>query len=257
MTKKFKKIISVVCVFAWAVCSIGNVCFAKQKSDKFTYTVESKFNDVKTSDWFFEAVSKCEDLGIVSGYGNGKFGPNDPVTMEQVCLMSLRCLVAWYPADSRGIVIYHGMGEDEGLNLDNAVLTAKFDELVPGAVSGEENPRMKYGTDFKKPAYREEALSCLYRTYKKGEYKEWIDKMNIMRGTENKYVDNPNIPDYQDISDVFKNDISEAYKIGIAQGYDETGAFKPQNEITRAEFCQMLFNSGIVEAIHGHKNGLL
>lgn len=257
MTKTFKKFISVVCISVLVVCSIGNVCLAEQTSDKFTYTVDSKFNDVKTSDWFFEAVSKCEDLGIVSGYGDGKFGLNDPVTMEQVCLMSLRCLVAWYPADSKGIVIYHGMGDDTELNLFNAVLTATFDELVPSSVSTEENPRMQYGTDFEKPAYREEALSCLYRTYKKGGYKEWIDKMNIIRETENKYIDNPNISDYQDISDIFKNDISEAFKIGIAQGYDETGAFKPKNEITRAEFCQMLFNSGIVEAIHGHKNGLL
>lgn len=254
MTKKLKKIISVVCVSVLAVCSIGNVCFAEQTSDKFAYTVDSKFDDVKTSDWFYEAVSKCEDLGIVGGYGNGNFGPNDPVTMEQVCLMSLRCLVAWNPADSRGIVIYHGMGDSAELNLSNAVLTAMFDELVP-SLARKENPRFQYGTDFEKPAYREEALSCLYRTYKQGEYKEWIDKMNIMRGRENKYLDNPNIPDYQDISDIFKNDISEAYKTGIAQGYDETGAFKPKNEITRAEFCQMLFNSGIIEAIHGHKNG--
>ena len=168
---KFKKVAIVICASVLSVCTIGNVCFAEQTSDKFTYTVDSKFNDVKTSDWFYEAVSKCEDLGIVGGYGDGNFGPNDPVTMEQVCLMSLRCLVAWYPADNRGIVIYHGMGDDTELNLFNAVLTAQFQDIVPLSTRAE-GLRIKEGKDYKQNAYREEALSCLYKTYQKGNYEQ-------------------------------------------------------------------------------------
>lgn len=257
MTKKFKKFISVVCISVLAVCSIGNVCFAEQESDKFTYTVDSKFNDVKTSDWFYDAVAKCEDLGIIQGYGDGKFGPNDNITMQQVCLMSLRCISIWRWPDTNPD--YRWL--QDGFKNDPFIaptLNARFEEIIPSVTDVKNNSlRFLYGTDFKQNAYREEALSCLYKTYQKENYKEWIDKMDAIRGIESKIIENPNIPDESDITDFYKNDIIEAYKIGLAQGYDSTGAFKPKNEITRAEFCQIIFNSGIVEMIHAKKNGLL
>ena len=54
---------------------------------KFTINEHSKFSDVKQSDWFFKAVQWCSNRAIVSGYGNGKFGPNDKITRSQVIAM--------------------------------------------------------------------------------------------------------------------------------------------------------------------------
>ncbi|MBR4232797.1 MAG: S-layer homology domain-containing protein [Oscillospiraceae bacterium] len=48
------------------------------------------FDDVKESDWYGAAVSWAESNGIVTGYGNGKFGPNDYITREQLATMFWR-----------------------------------------------------------------------------------------------------------------------------------------------------------------------
>lgn len=45
-----------------------------------------KFVDVKNEDWFGRAVAWGAQNGVVAGYGDGRFGPNDDVTIEQVAV---------------------------------------------------------------------------------------------------------------------------------------------------------------------------
>ena len=45
------------------------------------------YSDVAGGDWYAQAVAWAASEGIVSGYGNGAFGPNDPVTREQLAVM--------------------------------------------------------------------------------------------------------------------------------------------------------------------------
>lgn len=45
------------------------------------------FNDVQPGKYYAGAVKWATDNGIVSGYGNGNFGPNDAITREQICVM--------------------------------------------------------------------------------------------------------------------------------------------------------------------------
>lgn len=47
----------------------------------------SVFTDVPADHWANRYVVKAAELGLVSGYGNGKFGPSDKVTYEQVATM--------------------------------------------------------------------------------------------------------------------------------------------------------------------------
>ena len=44
----------------------------------------SEFKDVPSGEWYCDAVIWGEKNGIVKGYGDGTFGPNDPVTREQL-----------------------------------------------------------------------------------------------------------------------------------------------------------------------------
>ncbi len=48
------------------------------------------FSDIDSGDWYAEAVTWAAENGIVSGYGNGAFGPNDPITREQLAVMLWR-----------------------------------------------------------------------------------------------------------------------------------------------------------------------
>lgn len=52
----------------------------------------SKFKDVPASHWGNAYVAKAASLGILSGYGNGKFGPDDTVTYEQALTMVVNAL---------------------------------------------------------------------------------------------------------------------------------------------------------------------
>lgn len=48
------------------------------------------FDDVAGHSWYAEAVRWAASEGIVSGYGNGKFGPDDVITREQMAAMLYR-----------------------------------------------------------------------------------------------------------------------------------------------------------------------
>jgi len=51
---------------------------------------EMQFPDVKSGEWYSEAILWANQNGIVFGYGNGTFGWNDPVTREQAVTILFR-----------------------------------------------------------------------------------------------------------------------------------------------------------------------
>lgn len=250
MTKRnYFKLFKVVSIVACLALIFSQSAFAANKN--FDYKVDSKFTDVNEKDWFYEAVSKCEDMGLIQGYGDGTFGPNDPITMQQVCVICERCIILHSSEDGtidQSILAANDFNSD----FTQPIVNAEYWELVPEShFSGEIGSRFEVFKDYAQNAYREEALSCFYRSYNSNNFDNYIDGYYRRTGkTRPTYNQNPMIPDYNDIRDVFKSDIYEAYKLGFASGYDSSGNFKPQNEITRAEFCQMIFNSGIVEMEH-------
>ena len=52
--------------------------------------VQNEFADVDSDAWYTDAVSWASAEGIISGYGNGLFGINDPVTREQIAAILWR-----------------------------------------------------------------------------------------------------------------------------------------------------------------------
>lgn len=52
--------------------------------------IKATFADVPTSHWANSFINEAVNLGIVNGYGNGKFGPSDTVTYIQAVAMVLR-----------------------------------------------------------------------------------------------------------------------------------------------------------------------
>lgn len=60
-----------------------------------TATGSVSFGDVESGAWYADAVTWAAGNGIVSGYGNGSFGPGDNITREQMAVMLYRyCLFA-------------------------------------------------------------------------------------------------------------------------------------------------------------------
>lgn len=50
------------------------------------------FTDVPVGHWANACVGKAAELGIINGYGDGKFGPSDHVTYEQAVTMVIRAI---------------------------------------------------------------------------------------------------------------------------------------------------------------------
>ena len=50
----------------------------------------SSFTDVVAGAYYADAVAWANANGIVMGYGNGKYGPDDPVTREQLAAILYR-----------------------------------------------------------------------------------------------------------------------------------------------------------------------
>jgi len=44
------------------------------------YTYKTLFSDVKPGNWYTGYVNLAYSQNLLAGYGNGKFGPDDPVT---------------------------------------------------------------------------------------------------------------------------------------------------------------------------------
>ena len=57
------------------------------------------FSDVAEGAWYAEAVRWAASEGVVGGYGDGRFGPNDPITREQLATILFRHLVGGGAAD--------------------------------------------------------------------------------------------------------------------------------------------------------------
>ena len=53
------------------------------------------FSDVPSGAYYTDAVAWASANSIVTGYGNGRFGPDDPVTREQTAAILYR-YAAWY-----------------------------------------------------------------------------------------------------------------------------------------------------------------
>ena len=52
---------------------------------------EPFFDDVKEGDWYAPYINWAAEKGLVLGYGGGLFGPDDPMTREQMAAVLSRC----------------------------------------------------------------------------------------------------------------------------------------------------------------------
>ncbi len=61
------------------------------------------FTDVPDNIWYTGYIAMAYNLGIVEGYGSsGRFGPNDPVTYEQIVTMLIRAWGYSWRAEEEG-----------------------------------------------------------------------------------------------------------------------------------------------------------
>ncbi len=96
-----------------------------------------QYEDVSQGTWYAEAVRWATSEKVVTGYGNGCFGPDDPITREQLAVMLWR--YAGSPASSYGLDSFSDAAQISGWALE-AMRWANENGIVNGYGDGTLNP---------------------------------------------------------------------------------------------------------------------
>lgn len=107
-------------------------------------TGSSTFSDVAGDDWYAAAVAWASENGIVSGYGDNRFGPLDAVTREQ--LAAMLCRYAAYRGLNTSAKAPSGFADWDQVSpyartslswaVENGIMRGKTaDTLVPGGTA--------------------------------------------------------------------------------------------------------------------------
>ncbi|MDQ0060440.1 S-layer homology domain-containing protein [Paenibacillus harenae] len=190
------------------------------------------FSDVSVH-WARAAIEAFVERGILSGYGNGRFGPNDAVTGEAFVKMAVLSLTEELPNGNRQWQIsFRWRVTDEEVSKELSFLEYSFG-AGDGAVHWSQ-PYIKAANDL-------------------GVISNWTEKdfalpfkrkdvallaANIMRMV--KAEDKPSsFTDVKRLSVEYQNAIGLVSNYSIFNGYPD-GTFKPDNPVTRAEAVAIL-----------------
>jgi len=108
------------------------------REDRPNVTGTPNFPDVDAGAWYYDAIRWAAQRGIVTGYDNGLFGPNDPITREQLAVMLWR--YAGSPAATNK-ELHFSDANDVSDYAQNAMYWAVENEVLHGTGSGTLEPK--------------------------------------------------------------------------------------------------------------------
>lgn len=229
----------------------------------------NSYTDVASNAWYYDAVMTMTEGGLLAGYGNGKFGPNDALTRTQLAIISGRLIGFSRDYD------YWTSGKYATdlftVNADRAY-TAIYLMNRTETIGGEKL-LTEYETSLIENSgglYRDIASNgkltlatmwtAVYDNWRAGlaagkqiNYRTSIDEFPdanaIHKWIEENYAIVNQCLDLQYTSkerlvDFCERMILRAYNLGMIGGVDDKGTFDPYGNLTRAQASQMLFNMG-------------
>ena len=174
------------------------------------------FTDASTTAWYHDGVHYCIDEGLMEGYGNGLFGPNDTLSRAQLCQIL-------YNMEGQPAVTGESAFTDvaDGAWYFDAVTWAASEGIATGYGDG------TYGPD--DSITREQLAAILYR------YASY-------KGYDVSVGEDTNILSYADALDVSEWAIPAmqwACGSGVIEGVTDS-TLVPQGNATRAQAATML-----------------
>lgn len=200
----------------------------------FATTSKPTFTDVPTNHWAYDAIEDMSGRGVVSGYGNGKFGPNDNVTPAQFSIMlsrlfyndELNAMPAGYSwwVSAANLLMDKGVFENTtaGVNCEKGIWD---DDIMNAPMNRYDMAQMMYGV-LKAKGVELPGESELAATVER-------------------------IADYKDIPSRYVDAVTAMYTIGCLAGVDNVGNFRGENLMTRAQACVVLVR--LMENVDGSK----
>lgn len=218
----------------------------------------NSYTDVPTTYWAYHPIMTLTEGGLLAGYGNGKFGPNDTLTKEQVSIIYTRMI---------GNTPYPNGNQEVASRAYAAIW------FTGRALTGLGN---HYLTEYETQLAKEcgnllNGLSYAgsFGTMARGVYDCW--RANLAAGRTIDYIDSVDeLPDadeihawidanWQEMKSILlltgnysKEEIVEtcedcicyAYNLGLMNGVDSNRTFAPNAPLTRAQLAQILYNMG-------------
>lgn len=164
------------------------------------------FTDVGDNHWAAEGIRFLSDRGVISGYSDGRFGVNDRISRAEAAAMIIRSL-GW---GSSG-------WEDPGYP-DVSPNHWAYNEIAAMKANGFFAPAGRF--EPRKPVTRAEMADMIVKTF------------DLASTSGYRFTDvNRDHPNYDAIVILAAN--------AITVGYDD-GSFRPDGEVTRAEFAVFL-----------------
>jgi len=183
-------------------------------------TLAAAFSDVKFSDWFYNLVTAATKMGLVYGYGNGTFLPNNGITRAEFL-----AILNNYSGD--GLGTYSQTALETFSDMDQSWYTEVCGwAYATGVAAGYDDGTMRPNSTIS----RQEMSTMLYNYFKPTES---FDDVRLKT-----------FPDYSDVGDYARTPLSWATSVGIINGAAENGVnyIRPTYQSTRAMAATMMVN---------------
>lgn len=171
-------------------------------------TAEPSFSDTPLMAWYTAAVEALAKGGLVNGVGDGRFAPEQTLSVSEFAQILAR---------ASGMEV--GAGESgywAEKALKNCVAAGYITER--GEICKE---------NYEVPIERQEAVAAMQRAGKR---------------TPNGTLTAADIPDFESIDPALRADILAAYNSGVTSGTDAQRTFVPAGLLTRGQVCQLFYN---------------
>lgn len=211
------------------------------------------YADVSNDAWYAEAVNAMTEGGLLKGYDDGLFHPNDIITGGE--LATILCRIGGEDPSNDYFYPYESGGETylEPQNWAHHAMQMCGQMGYYGV-----NMAYQYNIQVVRGEAIERLAALAYRCIPT--YHENNDRHAPTIQVSEKVWTESDIPDL-DFEEIYQSNhfaktgaqgvvspdfIVLGYNLGIVQGVDALGNCKPFEPISRAELCQMLYNMGIV-----------
>ncbi len=164
------------------------------------------FPDVAEDAWYYDYVSTAAGLGLFSGYEDGTFAPDAPITNAESVKLAAAAAGMEDASAKEGEAWYSPYSE---FCYKNNILVNEHE------------------TDWYSESATRETFACLLA---RAAGKDRLDSINS--------VEDGAIPDY--VRGLYSDEIYSLYRAGVVIGDSGTGAFRAHDTLTRAEGAAML-----------------
>lgn len=174
------------------------------------------FSDVPENFWAYERITEMNKCGVVSGFEDGTFKPNDVITREQAAAIMTNFFELTSRSDAKKFEdVEEGYWSEKYVNLAGQYLPVDVEDG-------------KY----------------YFRPFENAKRIDIAEAITKIIGFADEDIDESIIDKFIDNSDFSENDkkyISVMVKNNIMSG-DDKSQFRPNDTITRAEFCSIVYN---------------